>query len=364
MIETPEPQPTFVAILDSVRAAVGVDAELAKRLQAVTDYLAAPATENSRFLTVLLRTQGRRAEPLKDAFLCLSAQTDEDFDVVVLLHDAIPEDAEDVRTTISRLPAAFRGRIQLVEVTGGTRAKPLNAGVARATGRYLAVYDDDDLLTANWVEEFRRYSGSERRLLRAVVATQRAAPELWPQDQDGFRTSSWPRPEYPKHFDQLQHMLVNYSPFMSWAFPRALFDTYGLAFDEELHVCEDWDVIMRGSLLLGVNEVPQLTSIYRRWDGGESSYTKHSTVDWQESEQRVIDRLNDGVVLMAPGSFQSMREMVLYNLGLEGHRFLFNGTSLRWPLNRMWEMAAPGVKFAVRARNKVRRMRGKNSTFG
>ena len=75
----------------------------------------------------------------------------------------------------------------------------------------------------------------------------------------GFRTSSWPKAEYPDHFDLLQHLLVNYSPFMSWAFPRSLFFTYGLRFDEQLTVCEDWDVILRGSLICGVDDVPHLT---------------------------------------------------------------------------------------------------------
>lgn len=349
---------SFAALLDSVAAAETVDAGLAERLHAVTEYLSVPDDASRPFLSVLLRTQGRRLEPLKDALLCLSAQTDEDFEVLVLMHDAIPENAADVRAIIDRLAPAFGARVSIHEVTGGTRAKPLNVGVDAARGRYLAVYDDDDLIFANWVEEFRRVSGGNGgRLLRAVVANQTVIPELWPQDQDGFRTASWPRPEYPEHFDQIQHFLVNFSPFMSWAFPRSLFATYGLRFDEELHVCEDWDVILRGSMLCGVDEVPALTSIYRRWEGGESSYSTHSSHDWRESEQRVIDRINDSVMMMPEGTMASLRKMVLLDTALQNYSFMFDGTSLRRPLNHLWDAARPGFKLLVRVRNKVRRLR-------
>ncbi|MCU1441449.1 MAG: hypothetical protein JWP85_2446 [Rhodoglobus sp.] len=350
-------QSTFVGLLDIVAGRRKVDPELAARLTAVSQYLNQPDEADRPFLTVLLRTQGRRAEPFKDALLCLAAQTDEDFEVIVLEHDAIPEDARDVRRVLERLPERFAARVQLAEVNGGTRAKPLNVGVELARGRYIAVYDDDDLLFGNWVEEFKRTAGSGNRLLRAVVANQSVRPEMWPQDQDGFRTTSWPRPEYPDHFDLLQHLLVNFSPFMSWAFPRALFHTYGLRFDEELQVCEDWDVILRGSLLCGVDDVAALTSIYRRWEGGESSYTRHSSIDWRESEQRVIDRINESSITMPPGAMESMRRMVLYNTALDNYRFMFNGTSLRRPLNHLWDAARPGVKLAVKVRNRIRRLR-------
>ena len=356
-----EPPSTFHGVLDAMLAREAIDPGLASRLTAVREYLDEVDDTPRPFLTVLLRTQGRRIEPLKDALLCLSAQTDTDFEVIVLEHDAFEEDAAAVKQVIARLEPEFAARVRLLEVQGGTRAKPLNVGVLAAKGQYIAVYDDDDVLFANWVESFRAAShGDHGRLLRAVVATQTAAPELWPQDQDGFRTTSWPKAEYPDHFDLLQHLLVNYSPFMSWAFPRSLFFTYGLRFDEQLTVCEDWDVILRGSLICGVDDAPHLTSIYRRWEGGEYSYTKHSTEEWRVAEQRVIDRINSMAITMPVGSMGLMRGMVHYNTALDNYRFMFSGTSLRPPLHHVWNVARPGVKLAVRARNVLRRLRRRN----
>ena len=351
---------SFVGLIDVIAGRKHVDPELAQRLQAVREVLAAPKPQDGPFLTVLVRTQGRRIEPLKDALLCLAAQTTQDFEVIVLEHDATKEAAAAVRTIVERLEPTFRERVRILEVKGGSRAKPLNAGVLAANGNYLAVYDDDDLVFANWVEEFLRTAGRDGdRLARAVVANQKVTPEVWPQGQAGFRTGSWPNAEYPKEFDLLQHMLVNYSPFMSWAFPRALFFTYGMRFDETLTVCEDWDVILRGSLLCGVDDVPALTAIYRRWEGGESSYTAHSSESWKQSEQTVIDRINDHVIMMPIGSFEAMRRMVLYNTGLDNYRFMFDGTNLRRPFNWGWDLFRPVFRVGIKVRNRLKAMRAR-----
>jgi hypothetical protein len=137
---------------------------------------------------------------------------------------------------------------------------------------------------------------------------------VWTGGLHGQRSLSWPKADYAPFFDQIAHILVNHSPFMSWAFPRGLFADFGLEFDEELDVCEDWDMILRASLLVGVDDIPALTSIYRQWKGGVSSYTVHSSEIWQRSEKRVIDRLNESIVVMPPGSVGEVRDLLrVYN---------------------------------------------------
>lgn len=348
----------FVSLLDQIADRGGVDPELARRLRAVREYVVAPEDGDRPFLTVLLRTQGLRIEPLKDALLCLQGQSSQDFEVIVLVHNASPEHAAAVRMVVERQPPRLRERIRVEEVEGGSRATPLNVGVEAANGHYLAVYDDDDLLFAHWVEVFEGEGAlNDGRLIRSVVANQTVESETWPSGQEGFRSLSWPDAEYPEDFDQLAHLLVNYSPFMSWAFPRELFFRYGVRFDEELLVCEDWDVILRGSLLCGVDDVAQLTAIYRRWSGAESSYSLHSSAEWQASEQRVIERIDRSVIMLPPGTMRRARRVLGDADVLRQHRHLFRGNQLRWPLNVGWRMMTPGVKLLVRVRNRVRRAR-------
>jgi glycosyltransferase involved in cell wall biosynthesis len=350
--------PNLPALLSGLASEPEIDPTLGSKLRDLAEHLRESTSTARPFLSVLLRTQGRRLEPLKDALLCLAAQTDEDFEVIVLQHDAFPEDAEDTRGAVDSQPASFAARITVLPITGGTRAKPLNDGIRAARGQYIAVYDDDDLVMANWVEEFHAAAAiAPGQLLRAIVANQRVTPELWPHDQDGFRTGSWPAAEYPPQFDQLQHLLVNHSPFMSWAFPRGLFYSYGLRFDEELTVCEDWDMILRGSLLLGVHQIDALTSVYRRWASGESSYSLHSSESWRASERRVIDRLNASALVMPPGSMARLRSVILFTTALDNYRVLFDGTNLRWPINRLWGVLRRGGRFARRARNGIRSVR-------
>ena len=314
--EDPQQLPTessLLLFLDNLARREGVDADFASSLDKAREVLLGSLEAEGPFLTVLMRTQGRRLEPFKDALLCLAAQTSLDFEIILLAHGVEPENLAELQHAIDNQIPSFRSKISLVEVQGGGRATPLNRGLELARGRYVAVFDDDDLLFANWVEAFLTASSTGHgKLLRSIAATQNAAPEVWPQGEQGFRTNSWPNAAYAKAFDQLDHLDVNHSPFMSVAFPRYLFSSIGLRFDEKLDVCEDWDVILQGSLILGVHSVDSLTSIYRRWEGGASSYTSHSKEEWFRSEKRVIDRLNGAPQLLPVGQIARIRDRRIY----------------------------------------------------
>lgn len=299
---------SLVSLIDSLTSRPNVDEALAAHLEGVRELLVAPYARDAPFLTVIMRTQGNRVEAFKDALLCLAAQTCADFEVVVVAHNVGATELGVLKNIIDAQPQSFSTRVRISEITGGGRAVPLNEGVRHARGRYIAVFDDDDLLFANWVEEFLATSQtSEGKLLRSIVASQVVVPELWPQDEDGYRTATWPKAEYSRRFDLYDHLVVNHSPFMSWAFPSHLFAVLGVRFDEELAVCEDWDVILQGSLLMGVEEVDSLASIYRRWDGGSSSYTVHSSEEWRESEKRVVDRLDSMAHVLPVGGVSELR---------------------------------------------------------
>ena len=260
----------------------------------------------------------------------------------MLVHNAEPEQAASVHDVVERQPHALRERIRVEEVHGGTRSRPLNVGIEAARGHYLAVFDDDDLLFAHWVETFQREAATnDGRLIRSVVANQSVEPEVWPNGRPGFRSLSWPDPEYPAYFDQLAHLVVNYSPFMTWAFPRELFFLYGVRFDEELVVCEDWDIILRGSLLCGVDDVTELTAIYRRWHGALSSYSLHSSAEWQAAEQRVVDRVDRSVIMMPPGTMEQARQVIVHAAILDSNRIYFRGNRLHWSLRAAWRLLHP-----------------------
>ena len=348
---------SFLGLIDDILRQHSVEAVLADQLRAVRETLTNRGTSHP-FLSVLLRTQGQRIEPLKDALLCLSGQTDEDFEVILIDHAAPPEAAAEVRRIVDQQRPSFRDRITVVEVQGGSRARPLNVAVGAARGRYIAVYDDDDLVFGNWVEEFHKASErGDGRLIRSIVATQQVRPETWSSGAIGFRSLNWPKAEYAKTFDQLAHLRSNHSPFMSWAFPSILFSKFGLEFDEKLSVCEDWDMILRGSLLCGVDQADALTAVYRRWEGASSSYTIHSTDAWRQSEARVIHKLNRGSVIFPAGTIEQIRSLIGSDESARQLQLVMGSWS--WRLTkpiRLAKVKALTLNFyADRARKSIRR---------
>lgn len=106
-------------------------------------------------------------------------------------------DLQVLRDAIGAYPPAFRERDR-GDVTGGTRAAPLNHALELARGQYFAVFDDDDLLFGNWVETFHEVALQHPGVpIRALVANQRLRPEEWAGLEGGFRTTSWPLLEFP-----------------------------------------------------------------------------------------------------------------------------------------------------------------------
>ena len=50
--------------------------------------------DDAPFLSVVMRTQGKRTNALKEALLCLNAQTDQDFEVIVMASDVYKRQAQ------------------------------------------------------------------------------------------------------------------------------------------------------------------------------------------------------------------------------------------------------------------------------
>jgi hypothetical protein len=350
--------PLIVAVLDELAQRPLVD-ESVKRLagELRASLAGSPVASDAPFLTVIVRTQGQRLETLRDSLLCLAGQTNQDFDVVLVVHNGAGADVGGVRELVASQMRSFRERIEVVEVTGGSRATPLNRALEHARGRYVAVFDDDDLLFGNWVEAFASgAAAAPGMLVRGLVAVQRTQVEAWGNRSQGYRATSWPEVPYQKDFDPLEHLIVNQSPFMSIAFPRELFTLYGLRFDEDLDVCEDWDVILQGSFLLGVTDVHELTAIYRMWTGTTTSYTKHSQEAWARSEARVVDRLNTWPLIMPPGAVEQLRYLASKDDAKHAYAFMFKEGKLRAPFRVGVALIAPLLRLAVWLRARAKKV--------
>ena len=261
------------------------------------------------FLSILTRTQGRRLATLADALLCLAAQTDQDFELLVLAHEVAPEALADVRRLVADLSESFAAKVRVLDVRGGGRSRPLNVGVAAARGRYVAVLDDDDLVLAHWVEEFHRYAEEfPGRIVRAVVSEQQVEFERQ-RGVDGWAAVSRIRCPWPAAFNLLDHFVDNATPLCGLAFPASLFRDLGTRFDESLPVLEDWDLLLRAAPLCGVVATAEVTSVYRRWQHPEAGHSVavHGEEEWEATRQTILGRLNAEPMIFPPGSVNRIR---------------------------------------------------------
>jgi hypothetical protein len=106
--------------------------------------------------------------------------------------------------------------------------------------------------------------------------------------------------EWPMDFSLVDHLVANYSPFMTVAFPRGAFHDLGLRFDESLDTTEDWDLLVRCAAVLGVVSVREITSVYRWWVHTGSSREVHSKAEWAAARKRVQGTFEQVVLLMPP----------------------------------------------------------------
>lgn len=238
-------------------------------------------TSNKIFLSILIRTQGRRHQELREVFLCLSAQSDMDFEVLLIGHKINKEQEKIIQTIIDEQPDCLRNRIRLLKLDYGNRTTPLNFGFAHARGEYTAVLDDDDVVFADWVENFHRaakeYPGT---LLHAYVAYQQWMKLNKGELQGSVRAYASPDAMYCKPFSWPEQMYRNNCPLIGLAFPTVFFQKLGIIFDETLTTTEDWDYMQRIVILSGVTDIKKVTSIYRWWINAESSQTAHSKSEW------------------------------------------------------------------------------------
>ncbi len=345
----PQPVPTGRP-LDDLLAQLGRQAGGHDRPWLVRSYLpAGPAVDvraglgsEAPFLSVLVRTQGRRDDALADVLLCLAAQTCDDFEVLLLAHDVDDGTGARLRSLLAQQPAALRARADLVPVSGGGRVRPLTVGVARARGRYLAVLDDDDLVLASWVAAFRDAAAAQPgSVARSVTVEQHVEVD----GRGGYRASSWPHARWDREFSLLSHLVDNHTPVHAYALPREVFSDLGMSFDESLPVLEDWDLLVRAATLLGVRDSGEVTAVYRRWPHSTSSFAEVAETDWPDTAWRVVGAWDESPLLLPAGSARRLREEGIYVLRhpplrvragrrLDRWQDRWSGTLMRTPLWR------------------------------
>jgi len=244
------------------------------------------------FGSVVVRTQGRRPEALREALLCLYAQSEQDFEVLLIGHKLKPQERETVQLILEELAPEFRKRVRYLPLDTGTRTTPLNYGFAHAHGDYIMVLDDDDLALEHWIANFKKAAAEKPgTLLHSYVYAQKWSVLDAPGGIAALRADDAPDAKYCVDFNLISELKINLCPLIGVAFPAKVFQEWGLTFDETLTTTEDWDYMMRVAFICGVTDVREPGSIYRLWTNAESSATVHNSDEWRKNYDLIQEKM-------------------------------------------------------------------------
>ncbi len=254
------------------------------------------------FLSVITRTQGKRPEMLTETLLCLTGQSNTNFELLVIGHNLNDSQYEIVNGIIDDMPCWMRNQTRFIPVNGGTRTTPLNVGFESARGKYIAILDDDDIVFDNWVEEFYRMSQEKPgQILHTYAIYQDWATVLGTTIP---RAVGAPTTPFCKDFKLVDEIALNVCPPVCLAFPAFAFNELGIHFDESLTTTEDWDYLMRVAFITGVYNNPTTTCVYRNWVNAENSQTVHSETEWHNNYDRIVKGFVETPIIMPVGSLE------------------------------------------------------------
>lgn len=258
------------------------------------------------FLSVITRTQGKRPDMLRETLLCLTGQSDTDFELLLMGHNLTAEQKNSVEGLVAELPAEMRAKTRLIEVHGGTRTTPLNKGFEAARGEYVAVLDDDDLVLDNWVEVFHDLAKAHFGTVLHTYCIIQDWETLGGRYPNVPRAVGSPDNRFCVDFQQMNELSLNRCPLCSLAFPSYAFHEWGIRFDESLTTTEDWDYLMRCSFLTGVSNTHEPTQIYRNWINAENSATVHGKQEWAKNYRKIVTRFVQTPIVMPAKSLHGV----------------------------------------------------------
>jgi hypothetical protein len=217
-------------------------------------------------LSVILLTIDISSTLLNDALVALDAQSDTDFELIVVASASLESDVEHVEGLLAAFSAGLCARSRLVTAPlprnePRWRVEALRAGLAQARGRYVSVLDATSIAFGHFVATFASMARtSPAAVLRARAITQPMRELTWPDGRAGFEPTGGAESASATRFSILGHLSQGGTPPGSYALQREYLNDLGPDCDEDT-------ALLEAAVLGGVHESPgEVIVLIRRFD--------------------------------------------------------------------------------------------------
>jgi hypothetical protein len=109
-------------------------------------------------------------------------------------------------------------------------------------------------------------------------------------------------------FDLFAHLAGSPTPLSSLSLPRSLVSELHFRFDERLTTANDWDLVLRAALLVGVEETGQVTSIEQQPDDS-AVLTAAESGGFMVARASVLAELDNSPLLLPSGNATALARL-------------------------------------------------------
>ena len=267
------------------------------------------------FLSIVLRTTGRRPQALREALLSVAAQSSTDFELLIVAHTSSSDDIKHIRALVAEQPPGLQSRTRVIPGSRISTATLMNQVLRQASGRYVSIMNED-VLFSHWVEESARLAQNfPGRTLRGVALDQRATT-ISIKKHEGVRGLDAPRSHSGEGFSVADYLSPTPTPAVGLAFPRFVHTKLGLKFDESMGTATVRDLLLRAAELTGVADVRDVVAIRYRWDAPESATPDDDGQESADDVDELLRRVDGRPFLASAGAISALlreKELVREN---------------------------------------------------